>query len=246
MAAAWQIKQTIDQKRKGHYEPSINAREHGFKGWYSNGHLPHFDAPGAWQFITFRLADSVPSHLQAKWEAIRKLEDDREKFRQMERILDAGSGACFLRYENVAKIVQENLWFHDNRSYRLLAWSIMPNHVHILAELWRPLRMVLRNWKSYTGTECNRLLARAGRSFWQPDYFDRYIRNEYHYRRTVAYIERNPVKAGLVPVAADWPWSSAHFRAKEGGQPCPPNKISVPDWTYRANKEDLPQGPQWP
>jgi len=50
--------------------------------------------------------------------------------------------------------------------------------------------------------------------FWQDDYFDRYIRDEDHYRRVVRYIENNPVKAGLVPLAAEWPWGSAHFRVR--------------------------------
>jgi len=81
-----------------------------------------------------------------------------------------------------------------------------------------------------------------GRTFWQADYFDRYIRNEEHYRRTLAYIENNPVKARLVAQAVDWSWSSARFRTMERGQPCPPRSISVPDWTYRGTKSEVPQG----
>ena len=43
---------------------------------------------------------------------------------------------------------------------------------------------------------------------WQPDYWDRFIRNKRHYHATVEYIHQNPVKAGLVAHAEDWPWSS--------------------------------------
>ena len=54
-------------------------------------------------------------------------------------------------------------------------------------------------------------LGRSG-PFWHADYFDRYMRNEEHLAQTVEYVEQNPVKAGLVSVAVDWRWGSAHFR----------------------------------
>src|SRR5438270_11879833 len=161
-----------------------------------------------------------------------KMEDDREKYRRMEQMLDRGLGACHLREARVAQMVQDNLWFHDDKSYRLLAWVIMPNHLHVLAEMRKPLGLVLKNWKSYTGSEANKILARVGEIFWQPDYFDRYIRDQEHYRKVVRYIENNPVKAGLAREPAAWLWSSARYRGlyasdelpripKERGQPCP-------------------------
>ena len=113
-------------------------------------------------------------------------------------------------------MVQENLWHRDGVQYRLLAWVVMPNHVHALIEVWQnPLPEILKNWKSYTAKVANHILGREG-TFWQDDYFDRYIRDEEHYRRAVLYIENNPVKAGLVRLAAHWPWSSPHFRDQEG------------------------------
>ena len=228
--------QVVTEKREWHYQPSEEDRARGFKGWYSRGYLPHFDAPGAWQFVTYRLADSVPSELRHEWAEAMKLEDDREKFRRMEAMLDRGMGACHLRNPRIAQMVQDNLWFHDGKAYRLLAWCVMPNHVHILAEMWKPLGTVLKNWKSYSGSEANKILGTTGETFWQADYFDRYIRDREHYRRVVRYIENNPVKAGLVPEPCEWPWSSAPYRGRYGsdelpqipkkreperGQPCP-------------------------
>jgi len=215
------LKDVLSDKRKWHFEPSTEAKQSGFKGWYSRGYLPHFDAPGAWQFITYRLADSVPASLLDEWRAALKLEDEREKFRRIERFLDAGHGACHLRDARVAQIVQDNFWFHDHRSYRLLAWVLMPNHVHLLAELKRPLRVVLHKWKSYMGNEVNEILGRSGRPFWQADYFDRYVRDREHYRKVVRYIENNPVKAGLVQGAVEWSWSSARFRGNYGSDELP-------------------------
>jgi len=39
-------------------DQSLAARH---KGWYFRGRLPHFDAADVYQFITFRLHDSVPA-----------------------------------------------------------------------------------------------------------------------------------------------------------------------------------------
>src|SRR5437660_11956811 len=164
--------QVVAEKRQWHHRLSADEQAGGFKGWYSRGYLPHFDAPGVWQFITYRLADSIPVELRSEWEAAVKLEDDREKFRRMERMLDRGLGAYHLRDARVAQLVQDNLWFHDDKSYRLLGWVLMPNHLHVLAEMRKPLGMVLRNWKSYTGGEANKILGRVGETFWQADYFD--------------------------------------------------------------------------
>jgi REP element-mobilizing transposase RayT len=86
----------------------------------------------------------------------------------------------------------------------------MPNHVHVLIETREgyPLGAVAHSWKSFTAKEANAILGRAG-NFWMPDYFDRFIRDERHYWATVAYIENNPVVAGLCRRPRDWRFSSA-------------------------------------
>jgi REP element-mobilizing transposase RayT len=142
------------------------------------------------------------------------LEDDLEKQRKLENYLDLGHGACHLRDPRIADLVQGNLWHHDGVKYRLLAWVVMPNHVHALIEVWQvPLGRILQSWKGYTAKEADKILGREG-TFWEDDYFDRYIRDEEHLRRVVHYIESNPVKARLTPLAAEWPWSSARFRSQ--------------------------------
>lgn len=37
--------------------------------------------------------------------------------------------------------------------------------------------------------------------------FDRYIRNNEHFKTVIAYILNNPVKAGLAESPQEWPWS---------------------------------------
>ena len=89
----------------------------------------------------------------------------------------------------------------------------MPNHVHAVVQpvAGDSLGGIVQSWKSFTAKAANRLLGREG-PFWHKDYFDRYIQDEGHLARTVDYVENNPVKAGLITAAADWPWSSRRFR----------------------------------
>ena len=52
--------------------------------------------------------------------------------------------------------------------------------------------------KGYTAREANRLLGRTGQPFWQGESYDHWVRDETEFIRIIAYIENNPVKAGLV------------------------------------------------
>jgi putative DNA methylase len=194
--------------------------DHNFKpketpsdfGWYSRGYIPHFDGGQITQFITLRLFDSMPQDLLDKWR--REAQDDVEFRKRVEAYLDAGYGECWLRREEIATIVQGCLRFHDGKKYRLTAWVVMPNHVHFLVTPLenQHLSEILHSIKSYTAHEANKALARTGQ-FWQPEAFDRYIRNKKHLTNTIKYIENNPVKAGLCSNPADWKYSSAHFRS---------------------------------
>ena len=69
----------------------------------------------------------------------------------------------------------------------------------------------MQSLKTYTAQGANKLLQRKGR-FWMPDYFDRYTRDGTHFNKVIAYIENNPVKAGLCQSPADWRFSSAWHR----------------------------------
>ena len=57
--------------------------------------------------------------------------------------------------------------------------------------------------------ESNLLWGRAGEPFWQHESYDHWVENAKEFCRIVAYIEENPVKAGLSATPEDWPWSSA-------------------------------------
>ena len=58
----------IRAKRERDWKPSLKK---GFRGWHQRGYLPHFDAPGVTQFVTFQLHDSFPVTRHIEWEAVR-------------------------------------------------------------------------------------------------------------------------------------------------------------------------------
>ena len=190
-------------------EMEVGVVEH--LGWYSRGYLPHFDAEGLVQSVAFRLADGVPQALLRRWRDELRGEEGAVVLRErIARCEDAGHGACHLRRPEIARLVQGALLHFDGRRYRLLAWCVMPNHVHVPIEQGPGQRLagIVQSWRSFTAKRANRMLGRKG-AFWARDYFDRYIRGESHFEAARRYIHENPVKAGLCGAAEDWPWSSA-------------------------------------
>ena len=187
------------------------------KGWHSRGYLPHLDAAGELQALTFRLGDSVPRSVIEKWR--RELSGQTDTLLQVEltkriaRYEDAGYGECLLRHREHAQAVQDCLLHADGDRYRLIEWCIMPNHVHVLIETFKSVRLgdVVRAWKTYSARVINQRMGRSG-SIWEEDYHDRYIRDNDHLLASRLYIRRNPVKAGLCAKPEDWEWSSAAMR----------------------------------
>ena len=188
---------------------------------------------GAVYFVTFRLNDSLPTHEIARLKHERKviLEQARAAKNpltwheeqqllawycdKVEALLDAGRGACWLSKPDVADLVAGALRHFDGERYELRAWVVMRNHVHAI--VWpkpgHTLSDILRSWKSFTSNQANKILHRTGESFWQSESFDHWIRDDAEHARLVAYVENNPVKAGLCKSPEDWKWSSAHERA---------------------------------
>ena len=93
--------------------------------------------------------------------------------------------------------------------YDLHAFAVMPNHVHLLITPKAPVPKLLQWLKGTTARRANQALRLTGRGFWQQESYDRWVRDEREFRRILAYIEENPVRAGLASVLEDYPWSSA-------------------------------------
>ncbi len=66
--------------------------------------------------------------------------------KRIEKYIDSGKGACYLRDERIARLVQDALKYFDGERYRLIAWCIMPNHVHVLIQMMNePLARVVKS-----------------------------------------------------------------------------------------------------
>jgi putative transposase len=187
--------------------------------WYSRGYLPHRDRIGLLQSLTFRLADSLPQQKlrELEGELVRLSEDRRdvERRRQIEEWLDSGMGCCALGHPLMARTVQDSLLHFDGDRYGLIAWCVMPNHVHVLIEPRHPIAKIVQGWKSFTArwalarNEELKLGIGNSRQFWMRDYWDRYIRDERHLMSAIDYFHNNPVNAGLCRQPEEWRWSSA-------------------------------------
>jgi len=233
----------IPPKFAGRPPVSLGARaSRPHKNWHSRGYLPHLDQPGLVQSITFRLHDSLPAKVAKELAAAEESPERRKRF---EKYLDSGYGECWLARPEIAPLVERALLHFDGERYRLLAWCVMPNHVHVLIETRSGFRIgdVVGGWKSWTAKEINRILEREGK-VWMADYHDRYIRDEKHLQTAIDYIENNPVSAGLVKRAEDWTVSSAgqertaarETRALPGSE----------DWSgARGLAEDVRRYGQW-
>jgi REP element-mobilizing transposase RayT len=206
------VRDLVEDKRQGHYHQTPEDGQRGFRGWHERGYVPHFDAPGRTQFVTFRLADSFPASRRSEWTALFEIENDRERLKKLEAYLDLGHGRAYLRHPGVARMVENAMQYFHGERYDLRAWVVMPNHVHALFKVGEvSMENIVKSWKSYMANEANKLLNRQGR-LWQPGYWDTYMRDTQHEVRTVRYIETNPVKAKLVREPKDWPEGSARFR----------------------------------
>ena len=188
------------------------------KGWYSRGYLPHNDSAHKIQSITFRLADSLPQkklrQLENELEHLPESVRETERRKKIEQWLDAGAGCCALRHPELAAVMQETLLKYHGERYRLMAWCVMPNHVHVLIETMASLAKIMQSWKSYTGRwammkNAELGLGVPGKHFWMREYWDRYIRDGKHFEQVVRYIHENPVKAGLCSEPTRWRCSSA-------------------------------------
>ena len=210
------VRDLIANKRQFSHRQTAAEGKLGFRGWHERGRLPHFDVPGRTQFVTFRLADGFPESRRSEWEHLAKIENDEERRELLEEYLDRGHGDACLKEPIVGAMVEKALRFFDGERYELRAWVVMPNHVHVLFKVGGvAMADILESWKSFTAKEANKLLGRTGR-FWQPDFWDTFMRNSEHEAQIRGYIESNPAEAKLVRDRKEWPWCSARLRDEYG------------------------------
>ena len=226
-----------------------------YKPFYRRN-LPHIQPSGATFFVTFHLAGSLPQCILEQWKAeksrLLKSQNDshfvaskriafgqkqehrkrrRQWFQKFEKTLDnAQNGPLWLKDERVAEQIVESLHYRDGKVYRLDAYCIMANHVHIVfaplpiessetdtvdaqdntaqtnSLCYNTLSSIMQSLKGYTARKANCLLECSG-AFWHHESYDHAVRNASEWRRIITYVLNNPVKAGLVDEWEKWRWS---------------------------------------
>jgi Rad3-related DNA helicase/REP element-mobilizing transposase RayT len=179
-------------------------------------HLPHWTQNKAIYAVTFRLADSLPESAAT---ALRSERDTivaaaREQgrplstvevarlrelhTRKVDALLDNARGECWLRRPDIGELVADAVQYFDGERYRLLAWCVMPNHVHAVVQPVGAydLDSVLHSWKSFTAHAINKKLEREG-EVWQDESYDHLIRDSQDLLHAVEYLWANPENAGL-------------------------------------------------
>jgi putative transposase len=195
--------------------------------------LPHWHPINQSFFLTWRLSGSLPKSVIEELQAIRlhlgtkkdvtafdaRVIEFKKMFARIDRILDkAETGPTWLAIPEVADMVQKAIVEGYAYLYKLWAYVIMANHLHVLLKP-KPgfsLEIITKHLKGFTAHEAHLLLGRSGETFWQDECFDHWPRDDDEFFRIVDYIENNPVKAGLVTKRENWLWSSAAERKRRG------------------------------
>ena len=196
--------------------PFFNENDFEHLEWGS--FLPHWHQDGKYVFVTFRLNDSLPQEkLQwlykeregwlkqhpKPWDKETTKEYNNKFGKAIDKWLDSNYGDCLLNKENNRKTVEDSLFFFNGKRYDLIAFVVMPNHVHILFKLYQghQLTRIMHSIKSFTSKKINALENRTGR-LWQSESYDRLIRDQEHFDNVVRYIIAN--NKDLAWVVADY------------------------------------------
>jgi type I restriction enzyme R subunit/putative DNA methylase len=177
--------------------------------------LPHKQPEARALFLTWHLYGSLPV---SRFPPPGELESG-QAFVWIDRYLDnTRTGHFYLRNPQIAKIVVDAMHFgcESLRHYELHAYAVVANHVHLLITPLVPLSKLQQALKGFTAREANKILGRTGMSFWQRESYDHWVRDAQEFLRIKAYIERNPVRAGIVNCAAEYRWSSAWAEPASG------------------------------
>jgi REP element-mobilizing transposase RayT len=187
--------------------------------WYDDH--PHWVVDYGCYSVTLRCRGTLPTVARKKLyeigEALRAIDPadaDAEALRRrhfaiLDHTLDAGEGPLPFT-GTIASNLHE--WIRDYTAdeLRFAHWVIMPNHWHLLTKpitfhSTEQFQMVWRRFKARAARKANQSMGKSG-PLWQTSLYDQWVRNETEYQRWIDYFRRNPIKAGLVSQAEDYPY----------------------------------------
>jgi len=154
--------------------------------------LPHIDMIGYYQFVTFRTYESLDDFV--KKIRSEKISSSLQEYK-IDQYIDHSPKGRYLNDE-VLDYLYHYFISKDNDLYDLVAFSIMPNHVHMFFKQNTELSKIMKQIKGATAFGINKILHRKG-IFWEENYYDRVIRDEAHFAQVYDYIAYNAVEAEL-------------------------------------------------
>jgi putative transposase len=212
---------------------------------YYKGRLPHIQPIGAIFFVTFHLNGAIPlpfvTNYKKEYEyelaliELDKPPDMEEKiyklqkifFKKYDELLHAQKdGPHHFNNPDISQILAEQIMRFDDQWYETLAFSIMSNHCHWVADFskqfdgldplepitehnYTQLFTVMKRIKGATSRYANQILDTEGQFFYHENY-DHYIRNSKELHNIINYTLNNPVKANLVSHWQDWKGNYCH------------------------------------
>ncbi len=206
----------------GIYEdkPQAEKKKEKPSAFFSDNFEAKWDPKRQFYFVTMHLRDALPDHLREEWveehERVQTMvssgslsDADRVQFGRMleqwlDKFLDAGEGAALFLDDSMAKLVDECLRQFDAARYRLHAWVVMPNHIHVVVEPAEGFRLaeLLQVWRAATDKRIGNARERE-EALWEPEFYSSQIRSQEEYERYVAETLADPEDASL----DSWPWT---------------------------------------
>ena len=136
-------------------------------------------------------------------------------------VLNRGNGRLHLfhkdeDFEAFERVLAEGL---ERYPVDLLTYCLMGNHWHLVLRprhddalsglmRWVGVTHVRRHHRHYR--------TRGGGHLYQGRFKSFPVQEDFHFLRLCRYVEANPLRAGLVPRAEDWPWSGLRARSERG------------------------------
>lgn len=189
--------------------------------------LPHFYSKDAIYDTMFRLHNTIPRDVFQKYCDLKEQLIKEKKQNQIynlyndhiDSFLDKiDNDKNFLVIESIRKEVVSAIEYHNNENFSLIAYCIMPNHVHLILNTFNysnnPLGNILGSIKQFSATKANQILGKKGQ-FWHHESFDHRIRSRNELFSRIEYVKNNPVKANLVSEWEDWKGTFVDIKYQE-------------------------------
>jgi putative transposase len=157
---------------KGSVHPGLSSSCYKCILSYYERHLPHWQPEDAALFITWRLHGSLP-RIPAPIQYL----PPGKTFAHVDRELDKpATGPRWLLDARVAQCVVDAVRYGEKslHLYKLHAWVLMANHVHILIYPEAKLSRITKSIKNFSARQANAILGLAGQPFWHDESYDHF------------------------------------------------------------------------